>query len=106
MNNSYANDDKIAEQLGEAVVTLHPRDAAQRGLAAGDRVTMANVTGRLTLRLAVSDIIPPGTALSHKGRWPKREGANVNVNALNPGTKSDMGASTCVHGVEVTISRA
>ncbi len=106
MNDSYANDAKIAQQLGEATVTLNPKDAAQRGLAAGDRVTMANPTGSLSLVLSVSDIIPTGAALSHKGRWPKREGAGINVNALNPGAKSDMGDSTCVHGVEVTVSRA
>ena len=106
MNDSYANDEKIAQQLGEATVTLHPKDAAARVLAAGDRVTMANRTGSLSLVLSVSDIIPTGAALSHKGRWPKREGAGINVNALNPGAKSDMGDSTCVHGVEVTVSRA
>ena len=106
MNDSYANDAKVAEQLGEATVTLHPDDAAARGLTAGDRVTLANRTGSLSLALAVSDIILPGAALSLKGRWPKREGNRVNVNALNPGAKSDMGESSCVHGVEVTVTRA
>ncbi|MCH7942837.1 MAG: molybdopterin-dependent oxidoreductase [Proteobacteria bacterium] len=106
MNDSYANDPKIAEQLGEATVTLHPDDAAARGLTAGDRVTLANRTGSLALTLAISDIVPPGAALSLKGRWPKREGGGVNVNALNPGVKSDMGESSCVHGVEVTVTRA
>ena len=106
MNDSYANDAKIAEQLGEATVTLHPDDAAARGLSPGDRVSLANRTGSLSLALAVSDIIPPGAALSPKGRWPKREGAGVNVNALNPGVKSDMGESSCVHGVEVMVTRA
>jgi hypothetical protein len=42
-------------------------------------------------------------ALSHKGRWPKREPARANVNMLNPGQKSDMGENTCVHGVEVMV---
>ena len=45
-------------------------------------------------------------ALSPKGRWPKRESANANVNVLNPGTKSDMGDATAVHGVEVRVTRA
>ena len=106
MNNSYANDPKIAEQLGEATVILHPDDAAARDLAAGDRVMLANGTGRLALALALSDIVPVGVALTPKGRWPKREGSGLNVNALNPGIKSDMGMSTCVHGVEVTVTRA
>ncbi len=44
--------------------------------------------------------------MTHKGRWPKREDAGGNVNALNPGAKSDMGESSSVHGVEVTVTRA
>lgn len=106
LNDSYANDAKIAEKLGPATVTLHPDDAKAHGLEAGDRVELANETGRLLLQLKVSDIVPPGTALSPKGRWPRREGAaRANVNVLNPGEMSDMGESTCVHGVEVSIAR-
>lgn len=107
MNDSYANEPRIQKQLGPASVTLHPNDAAARGLKAGDRVRLANETGSLELVLAIDDVVPPGAALSHKGRWPKLEGARrANVNALNPGLKSDMGESTCVHGIEVTIERA
>ena len=106
MNDSYANDARVAEQLGEAAVILHPDDAAARRLSAGETVTLANRTGSLTLALAVSDIVPRGVALSPKGRWPKREAGGSNVNALNPGVKSDMGMSSCVHGVEVTVTRA
>jgi len=48
--------------------------------------------------------VPKGVALSHKGRWPKRQATSANINVLNPGEKSDMGDSTCVHSVEVKIS--
>ena len=105
MNDSYANDPKVTEQLGAATVALHPDDAAARGLEPGDRVTLSNDTGSLELAVEISDIIPRGVALSHKGRWPKREGPRANVNVLNPGIKTDMGESTSVHGVEVTIER-
>jgi anaerobic selenocysteine-containing dehydrogenase len=106
MNDSYANDARIAKQLGQASVVLHPEDASARGLKAGERVRLANPTGSLELTLMVDAVVPRGVALSHKGRWPKLEGGpRANVNALNPGLKSDMGESTCVHGVEVTIER-
>ena len=55
------------------------------------------------MRVIVSDSVPPGVALSHKGRWPKQEPGHRNVNVLNPGRKSDMGESTSVHSVEVTV---
>src|SRR5262245_11511649 len=86
-----------------ATVFLHPGDAADRRLRAGDVAVLASETGRLKMRVLVSDAVPRGVALTHKGRWPKHEQGQANVNLLNPGHKADMGESTCVHGVEVTI---
>ena len=105
LNDSFANDEKITKRLGPASVALHPADAADRGLAAGDEVLLANDTGRLALRLELSEAVPRGVALSVKGRWPRREPSRANVNVLNPGEKTDMGESTSVHGVEVTVTR-
>ena len=104
LNDSFANDPRVARRLGPAQVALHPADAAARGLQDGDRVLLANATGRLALRLTLSDAIPRGVAVSVKGRWPKLEPADGNVNQLNPGQPTDMGRSTAVHGVEVLIT--
>jgi anaerobic selenocysteine-containing dehydrogenase len=104
LNDSFANVEKIATRVGPAAIALHPADAAERGLAEGDGALVANETGCLTLRVNFSDALPRGVALSHKGRWPKREAGQTNVNVLNPGHKTDMGESTCVHGVEVTVT--
>jgi anaerobic selenocysteine-containing dehydrogenase len=104
MNDSFANDPRIARRLGPACVTLHPADAAARGLREGDRALVGNSTGSLVLAVAISDAVPQGVALSPKGRWPKLEPADGNVNRLNPGQRTDMGRSTSVHGVEVTVA--
>ena len=104
LNDSFANEAKIAKRMGPATVALHPDDAAARGLADGDEAVVANETGRLHLLVALSDAVPCGVAYSPKGRWPKREPAGANVNALNPGERADMGESTSVHGVEVTVT--
>jgi anaerobic selenocysteine-containing dehydrogenase len=104
LSDSFANVDKIAARLGPATIALHPADAAARGLAEGDAALVANETGRLPLRITVSEAVPRGVALSHKGRWPKREPVRANVNVLNPGQKSDMGENTCVHSVEVVVT--
>ena len=102
-NASFANVAKMTARDRRATVTLHPADVAERNLQDGSDAIVANETGRLRLRVCVSDAVPRGVALTHKGRWPKTEPDGVNVNALNPGHKTDMGESTCVHGVEVTI---
>jgi anaerobic selenocysteine-containing dehydrogenase len=105
LNDSFANDAKIARRIGAATVALHPKDAADRGLAEGDEALMENETGSLRLHVTLSDVVPRGVAYSPKGRWPKREPGRANVNALNPGESADMGQSTSVHGVEVSVAR-
>lgn len=106
LNDSFGNIAKAEVQAGPASVCLHPEDAAARGLQDGSVALLRNDTGRLRLRVALCDDVPRGVALTHKGRWPRREGAGANVNVLNPGEKSDMGESTCVHGTEVTVEPA
>ena len=103
MNSSYDNDARIAARTEQAVITLHPDDAAARGLHVGDRARVQNETGLLEMTVAVADLAPPGTAISHKGRWPKRDPGHANVNALNPGLRTDMGDSTALHSVEVSV---
>ncbi len=105
MNDSYGNDPTILEKLGPAAVTLHPDDARRMGLAAGDQVRLSNETGEMTLETAISDEVPRGAVLSHKGRWPRLEMQGCNVNRLNSGEKSDMGESSSVHGTLLEIHR-
>jgi anaerobic selenocysteine-containing dehydrogenase len=106
MNDSYANDPQVRRALGAPRVTVHPEDARALGLVDGELVRLSNETGEIALRLSVSDAVAPGVALAHKGHWPKLEDAGVNVNALNPGVRSDMGESTSVHGTLVQIAPA
>lgn len=104
LNDSFSNVAKIAAHVGPAAIAMHPADAAGRGLAEGDQALVANETGRLVMRVTLTETVPRGVALSHKGRWPKQEAGQRNVNVLNPGRKADMGESTSVHGVEVTVA--
>lgn len=42
----------------------------------------------------------------YKGRWPKLDSSSANVNILNPGRKTDLAESSCVHSIEVEIKPA
>jgi anaerobic selenocysteine-containing dehydrogenase len=106
LNDSFANEPRLARRLGTATIALHPADAAERGLSPGDLVRAQGPVGELELTVVISRDLPRGVAFSPKGRWPKLEAGHANVNALNPGIASDMGASTTVHGVEITLARA
>jgi anaerobic selenocysteine-containing dehydrogenase len=106
MNDSYANDANVRGRLGKPSLTLNPQDAQRAGLAAGDLARVHNATGELSLRVAISDVIQPGVALAHKGRWAKLDGASGNINTLNPGERTDMGESSSVHGALVRVEPA
>ena len=103
LNTSFGNVGRIGRRLGAATIVLHPLDAAERHLAAGQTAMVQNDCGRLELRVVISDDIPRGMALSHKGRWLAADLGGANVNVLNSGCKSDMGASSAVHSMEVLV---
>jgi len=103
LNSSFGNVAGVQSHAGQAKVFLHPDDARERGLAEGEKVLVANATGSLNLDWAASGQLLRGVALVPKGRWPKQEAGSANVNTLNPGVKTDMGESSAVHGVEVTV---
>jgi anaerobic selenocysteine-containing dehydrogenase len=106
LNTSFGNVRQIDHRIGEATIALHPADAAERRLAEGDPALVHNSCGRLRLKVVISDQVPRGVALTHKGRWLCTDPASANVNVLNPGEKSDMGESTAVHSVEVSVCRS
>jgi len=104
MNSSYGNDPRIQELMGAPTVAIHPDDAKRLGIEDGQQVTLKNDAGTLTMAAVISDIIPAGSLLTDKSRWPNAENAHANVNLLHIPQKTDMGESTSVHGVEVEIS--
>ena len=106
MNSSYDNEPRILERTDPATITLHPVDADARTLKAGDLATVFNEHGTLRMRVAVDDLTPPGVGWAPKGRWPSQAVDGFNVNALNPGLRTDMGNSTALHGVEVVVEPA
>ena len=105
MNDSYGNDVNVLRKLGDPEIYLHASDIDSLGLAEGELAAVFNETGRIQLRVRVSDRLRPGVALAHKGRWAKLSGG-ASVNALNPGVASDMGDSSSVHGTLVRITPA
>ncbi len=106
MNSSYHADPGIARKLGPERLILNAREAARRRIASGDRLLVGNATGSLIMIAEIADILPDGTALAHKSRWPKLDPQRANVNALNPGAKADMAESSAIHGIEIEIAHA
>ena len=106
MNTSYANDAKNRDKVAEEGVVLHPDDAAALGLSEGALVRLSNEQGEIVMPLHVAPRTPRGVALAVKGAWPKLTPQRRNINALHAARKTDMGESTSVHGIEVSVTAA
>ncbi len=98
MNSSYGNDPKVAERSQSGMVYINLAEAKRRGLAPGRKVRLSTSTATLDMAISISDRVPDGVALAYKSPW-----GDKNINALNPGLKSDLGESTAVHSVTVTL---
>ncbi len=106
LNDSYGNDPIARSHAGAQTVILNPSDAAARRLRSGDMAILRTAAGELLAPVSTTPDVPVSVAVVHKGHWPKLEPSGTNVNVLNPGQKSDMGGSSAVHGIEVTVERA
>jgi anaerobic selenocysteine-containing dehydrogenase len=106
LNDSYANDPRLRRRSSPPEITLHPDDAERFGVGEGQVVRVGNRGGELMLTARIADDVLPGTAISYKGRWPSLEAEGHNLNLLYDGAKSDIGESSTVHSIEVTVAPA
>ncbi|SDC70630.1 biotin/methionine sulfoxide reductase [Cupriavidus sp. YR651] len=95
---------------GTERITLHPADAAARGLHAGMRVRVHNGRGALAAGLAISDGIARGVAVMATGAWydPDADGVDragaANTLTLDIGT-SDLTQGPNAMSCLVEVSR-
>lgn len=76
---TFANQANLLQHEGDPFLEIHPDDAAARGIAHGDWVTVENSRGSCQLRAKLTQTVSPGVIASPKGRWLKRtDGSNVN----------------------------
>ncbi len=105
MNDSYANDPKLAQNAGDPRVHMHASDAERFKISSGDRVKLSNANGELELTATIDELAQPGLLLAYKGHWPKLQNDPKNLNTLHIGQKADMAGSTSVHSTVVSIQR-
>jgi anaerobic selenocysteine-containing dehydrogenase len=104
VTSSLANQPDLLAREGEPFVEINPEDAAARGIAAGDRVIVANGRGWCRLRAVLTDAVRPGVLASPKGRWSKLDGGR-NVNWTTSDELGDMAGQSTFHSNCVWICR-
>jgi anaerobic selenocysteine-containing dehydrogenase len=106
---SPASDRTISSTLGELPrpevrLTMHPEDAAARGLADGDAVRIFNDLGEVHSTLTVLPTIRPGTVSLPKGIWRRSTRNGYTGTALVPDTLTDIGEGACFNDARVQVA--
>jgi anaerobic selenocysteine-containing dehydrogenase len=84
-------------------ILLHPGDAAERGLVAGQQVTVTSSAGSITVPLAVGADTRPGVAVMAKGVWLRNYPDGWGVNVLTPATGDALANGACFNDTRVTV---
>jgi len=104
--NSSAADQPMQRRIqGEQAITIHPQDAADRGIADGQHVRVFNDRGQFTALAQVSEDIAPGVVMSPMGAWPKNAKDQSTVNAVNPFVFADLGNAPTFSDTRVEVER-
>ncbi len=103
LNTTFGSNPELRRRAGEPRVTIHPDDAAERGIIDGARVLVANGRGSFEAIADVSDRVRPGVAATPKGRWAKFTNGST-VNATIAERDSDFGGGAVFHDNRVEIT--
>jgi anaerobic selenocysteine-containing dehydrogenase len=106
---SPASDRTISSTLAElprpdARLSMHPDDAAERGLADADLVRVFNDQGEVHCPLFVTLSVRPGIVALPKGLWRRSTRNGWTATALAPDTLTDLGGGACFNDARVQVS--
>lgn len=106
MNSTFANLDghRKMEARTTQRLEMHPKDAAERGIADGDRVRVWNDRGEILLTALVDARVPEGVVAGRLD-WAKFNEDGVNMNALTSERLTDIGASPTFYSVLVEVRK-
>lgn len=106
MNSTFANLEghRKMEARTTQRLEMHPKDAAERGIADGDPVRVWNDRGAIALTALVDARVPEGVVAGRLD-WAKFNGGGVNMNALTSERLTDIGAAPTFYSVLVEVAK-
>jgi anaerobic selenocysteine-containing dehydrogenase len=106
MNSTFANlpGHRLMERKTAGLLEMHPTDAAVRGVAAGDSVSVWNARGRITLTASVGETVPAGVVAARLD-WQKLSQDGANVNALTSERLTDIGGGATFYSTLVEVAK-
>jgi anaerobic selenocysteine-containing dehydrogenase len=106
LNSTFSSQPVFVRREGEASVTIHPDDAARRGIVEGQMVRVFNDRGAFLARARVSDAARPGLLVGLSIWWAKMCPGGRNANAVTSQELTDMGGGATFYDVLVDVAPA
>jgi anaerobic selenocysteine-containing dehydrogenase len=104
LNSSFVNVDVLRKAAGEVTVEMHPSDAAARGIADGQTVTVFNDRGRFRARAVVGETVKPGVVVSLGIWWNRYTSDGVNCNTTTSTATTDLGGGATFYDNLVEVA--
>ncbi len=92
-------------KLPTLTATLHPDDAAERGIESGDTVRVWNDLGEVVCEARVGEGVRPGVVSMPKGAWHRASKNGATANALCPDDLQQVGNGACFNDARVDVER-
>lgn len=108
---SPASPQTINSMFGERddvvpVLTLHPDDAASRGIVDGADVRVFDDRAAIVLPARVDGSTRPGVVVLPKGLWRRATSSGLTANAFAPATLADLAGGACFNDARVEVEPA
>jgi anaerobic selenocysteine-containing dehydrogenase len=91
LNSTFVNVDSLRKSAGERTLEIHPEDAAARGIAHGQMVSVFNARGKFRAKAVLADTVKPGVVVSLGLWWRKWTDDGANCNATTSTATTDLG---------------
>jgi anaerobic selenocysteine-containing dehydrogenase len=110
---SPKNDDSMNSTFGyradtdaqTEILTIHPDDAAVRGIAERDAVLVFNDRGKCLMHARVADVVARGVVCAPSVRWPKSAPDRNGINVLTSQRLTDLGGGPTFYSCLVQVAR-
>jgi len=106
LNSTFVNVRSLRDAEGEPRLEIHPGDAAERGIADGELVTVFNERGSLQLKARVTDRARPGVVVALSVWWRKLTADGRNANELTHQRLTDLGRGAAFYDCLVQVQRS
>ncbi|MCH8623066.1 molybdopterin oxidoreductase family protein [Undibacterium sp. TS12] len=105
LNSTFVNVQSLRDTEGEPHLDIHPQDAAERGIANGDKLRVFNDRGSFEAIARVTDKARLGLVVGLSIWWKKLAGDNKNANEVTSQRLTDMGGGPTFYDTLVQVEK-